>query len=128
MNFPAMNNGGQTPAVETSSSSAFSFISKGWKEVGDSADADLQLMKDRGKWFKNITASFDREIQNLKAMSLYWLRLESTFSFLVDLRIMSLWRKLRIMSLGSLLYRRKWGILINSEEDFMGVHCHGQIR
>ncbi|KAG4123538.1 hypothetical protein ERO13_D11G333000v2 [Gossypium hirsutum] len=68
MNFPAMNNGRQTPAMETaadSSSSAFSFISKGWREVRDSADADLRLMKDRANSFKNIAASFDREIENL---------------------------------------------------------------
>ncbi|KAK8273115.1 hypothetical protein V6Z12_D11G384200 [Gossypium hirsutum] len=63
-----MNNGRQTPAMETaadSSSSAFSFISKGWREVRDSADADLRLMKDRANSFKNIAASFDREIENL---------------------------------------------------------------
>ncbi|KAK8504360.1 hypothetical protein V6N12_032862 [Hibiscus sabdariffa] len=48
-----------------SNSSAFSFISKGWREVRDSADADLQLMKDRANSFKNLAASFDREIENL---------------------------------------------------------------
>ncbi|GLT68684.1 hypothetical protein SLA2020_408930 [Shorea laevis] len=49
----------------TSTSSAFSFISKGWREVRDSADADLRLMKDRAKSFKNLAASFDRELENL---------------------------------------------------------------
>ncbi|PPS04548.1 hypothetical protein GOBAR_AA16117 [Gossypium barbadense] len=65
MNFPAMNNGRQTQTAANSSSSAFSFISKGWREVRDSADADLRLMKDRANSFKNIAASFDREIENL---------------------------------------------------------------
>ncbi|XVE61395.1 hypothetical protein DITRI_Ditri06bG0036200 [Diplodiscus trichospermus] len=58
-----MDNETQTsPALN---SSAFSFISKGWREVRDSADADLQLMKDRAKSFKNLAASFDREIDNI---------------------------------------------------------------
>ncbi|KAK8588769.1 hypothetical protein V6N13_087665 [Hibiscus sabdariffa] len=63
-----MNNDAQPPAVAgvpSSSSSAFSFISKGWREVRDSADADLQLMRDRANSFKNMTASFDRELENL---------------------------------------------------------------
>ncbi|XWS59384.1 hypothetical protein CRYUN_Cryun08bG0117200 [Craigia yunnanensis] len=59
-----MNNETQT-ASAASNSSAFSFISKGWREVRDSADADLQLMKDRANSFKNLAASFDREIENL---------------------------------------------------------------
>ncbi|MBA0849940.1 hypothetical protein Goshw_023017 [Gossypium schwendimanii] len=54
-----------TTTTTTSNSSAFSFISKGWREVRDSADADLQLMKDRANTFKNLAASFDREIENL---------------------------------------------------------------
>ncbi|MBA0793408.1 hypothetical protein Gohar_017817 [Gossypium harknessii] len=66
-----MDKGSQTTAAvaatttTTSNSSAFSFISKGWREVRDSADADLQLMKDRANTFKNLAASFDREIENL---------------------------------------------------------------
>ncbi|XP_076917615.1 digalactosyldiacylglycerol synthase 1, chloroplastic-like [Bidens hawaiensis] len=43
---------------------AFSFISKGWREVKDSTEADLQLMKDRAKSFKNLASSFDREFEN----------------------------------------------------------------
>ncbi|KAK8489173.1 hypothetical protein V6N11_046285 [Hibiscus sabdariffa] len=54
-----------TTMATASNSSAFSFISKGWREVRDSADADLQLMKDRANSFKNLAASFDREIENL---------------------------------------------------------------
>ncbi|XP_023518778.1 digalactosyldiacylglycerol synthase 1, chloroplastic-like [Cucurbita pepo subsp. pepo] len=46
------------------SSDAFSFISKGWREVRDSADADLRLIKARANSFKNLATSFDREIEN----------------------------------------------------------------
>ncbi|XVF76098.1 hypothetical protein PTKIN_Ptkin13bG0238600 [Pterospermum kingtungense] len=60
-----MDNENQTTAAAASNSSAFSFISKGWREVRDSADADLQLMKHRANSFKNLAASFDREIENL---------------------------------------------------------------
>lgn len=49
----------------STSSNAFSFISKGWREVKDSADADLQLMKHRANEFKNLATSFDRELENL---------------------------------------------------------------
>jgi digalactosyldiacylglycerol synthase len=49
----------------STSSNAFSFISKGWREVKDSADADLQLMKARANSFKNLATSFDRELENL---------------------------------------------------------------
>ncbi|XP_015900432.1 digalactosyldiacylglycerol synthase 1, chloroplastic [Ziziphus jujuba] len=51
-------------AASSSSSNAFSFISKGWREVKDSADADLQLMRDRANSFKNLATSFDRELEN----------------------------------------------------------------
>ncbi|XP_073309417.1 digalactosyldiacylglycerol synthase 1, chloroplastic-like [Primulina huaijiensis] len=40
---------------------AFSFISKGWREVRSSADADLQLIKNRANSFKNLA---DREFEN----------------------------------------------------------------
>ncbi|KAF5747762.1 UDP-Glycosyltransferase superfamily protein isoform 1 [Tripterygium wilfordii] len=48
----------------TTSSSAFSLIRKGWREVRDSADADLQLMRDRANSFKNLASSLDRELEN----------------------------------------------------------------
>jgi len=51
-------------ATQHPPSSAFSFISKGWREVRDSADADLRLMKDRANSFKNLANSFDRELEN----------------------------------------------------------------
>lgn len=51
----------QSPA----SSSAFSFLSKSWKEVRVSADADLQLIRNRANSFKNLATSFDRELENL---------------------------------------------------------------
>ncbi|KMT12605.1 hypothetical protein BVRB_5g098440 [Beta vulgaris subsp. vulgaris] len=47
-----------------SPASALSFISKGWREVRDSADADLRLMRDRANSFKNLASSFDRELEN----------------------------------------------------------------
>ncbi|CAK9181018.1 unnamed protein product [Ilex paraguariensis] len=57
--------------TETTSSSsivtaekAISFISKGWRDVRSSADADLRLMKDRAKSFKNLASSFDKELEN----------------------------------------------------------------
>ncbi|XP_009767614.1 digalactosyldiacylglycerol synthase 1, chloroplastic [Nicotiana tabacum] len=40
---------------------ALSFISKGWQEVRSSADADLQLIKNRANSFKNLA---DRELEN----------------------------------------------------------------
>ncbi|XP_026413174.1 digalactosyldiacylglycerol synthase 1, chloroplastic-like [Papaver somniferum] len=43
---------------------ALSFISKGWREVRDSADADFQLMKTRANTFKNLATSFDKELEN----------------------------------------------------------------
>lgn len=58
----------KSPEPRTSSSSsivtaekAFSFISKGWREVRSSADADLQLIKNRANSFKNLA---DRELEN----------------------------------------------------------------
>lgn len=51
-------------ARASTSSNAFSFISKSWREVRDSADADLQLMKNRANSFKNLANSFDRELEN----------------------------------------------------------------
>ncbi|OAY76521.1 Digalactosyldiacylglycerol synthase 1, chloroplastic [Ananas comosus] len=41
---------------------ALSFLSKGWREVRDSADADLRLMRARAKSFKSLA---DRELENL---------------------------------------------------------------
>ncbi|XP_051131541.1 digalactosyldiacylglycerol synthase 1, chloroplastic isoform X2 [Andrographis paniculata] len=40
---------------------ALSFISKSWREVRSSADADLQLLKNRANSFKNLA---DREFEN----------------------------------------------------------------
>ncbi|KAL8152368.1 hypothetical protein V2J09_010128 [Rumex salicifolius] len=48
----------------SSPAGAFSFISKGWREVKDSADADIQLMKDRANSLKNLASSLDRELEN----------------------------------------------------------------
>ncbi|XP_030448917.1 digalactosyldiacylglycerol synthase 1, chloroplastic isoform X2 [Syzygium oleosum] len=56
-----MVNETQSPA----SSNAFSFLSRSWKEVRVSADADLQLIRNRANSFKNLATSFDRELENL---------------------------------------------------------------
>ncbi|KAK1389707.1 Digalactosyldiacylglycerol synthase [Heracleum sosnowskyi] len=53
-----------SPAATVTAEKALSFITKGWREVKDSADADLQLMKDRAKSFKTLASSFDREFEN----------------------------------------------------------------
>lgn len=55
---------GSSPAAVESPSSAFSFISKGWREVTDSANADFRLMRDRENPFKNLASSFDRGVEN----------------------------------------------------------------
>ncbi|KAJ9559039.1 LOW QUALITY PROTEIN: hypothetical protein OSB04_013653 [Centaurea solstitialis] len=53
-----------TASSAVTAEKAFSFISKGWREVKDSTEADLQLMKDRANSFKNLASSFDREFEN----------------------------------------------------------------
>lgn len=59
--FPAgMVDQTQAPA----SSSAFSFLSKSWRDVRVSADADFQLIRNRANSFKNLANSFDRELEN----------------------------------------------------------------
>ncbi|KAM2137301.1 hypothetical protein ACFX1Q_009495 [Malus domestica] len=40
-------------------------MSKGWREVKHSADADLLSMKHRPNEFKNLATSFDCELENL---------------------------------------------------------------
>ncbi|KAM3339847.1 digalactosyldiacylglycerol synthase 1, chloroplastic isoform X1 [Capsicum galapagoense] len=56
---PAGTSSGTSTAV--TAEKALSFISKGWQEVRSSADADLQLIKNRANKFKNIA---DRELEN----------------------------------------------------------------
>ena len=53
-----------TSSSSSSNSSAFSFISKGWREIRDSADTDIQLMRHRANSFKNLATSFDQELEN----------------------------------------------------------------
>ncbi|KAK7854390.1 digalactosyldiacylglycerol synthase 1 [Quercus suber] len=53
-----------TSSSSSSNSSMFSFISKGWREVRDSTDVDIQLMCHRANMFKNLATSFDRELEN----------------------------------------------------------------
>ncbi|KAK3028942.1 hypothetical protein RJ639_037606 [Escallonia herrerae] len=54
---------------------ALSFISKGWREVRDSAESDLQLMKHRANSFRTLASSFDKELENFLASAS-----KSTFS------------------------------------------------
>ncbi|GER29014.1 digalactosyldiacylglycerol synthase 1 [Striga asiatica] len=69
MNFKPPEAWSASPTVKSSGSSssivtaekALSFISKGWREVRSSADADLQLLKNRANSFKNLA---DRELEN----------------------------------------------------------------
>ncbi|KAL3825706.1 hypothetical protein ACJIZ3_021735 [Penstemon smallii] len=49
------------PSSTVTAEKAFSFISKGWREVRSSADADFQLLKNRANSFKNLA---DRELEN----------------------------------------------------------------
>ncbi|ONK57517.1 uncharacterized protein A4U43_C09F1310 [Asparagus officinalis] len=49
------------PSTSVTAEKAFSFLSKGWREVKDSADADLQLIRMRANSFKNLA---DRELEN----------------------------------------------------------------
>lgn len=49
------------PSTSDTAEKAFSFISKGWREVRDSADADLQLMRSRANSFKDLA---DRKLEN----------------------------------------------------------------
>ncbi|KAL6005478.1 Digalactosyldiacylglycerol synthase 1, chloroplastic [Asimina triloba] len=53
-----------TSSSTATAEKAFSFISRGWREVKDSADADLQLMRARANSFKNLANTFDRELEN----------------------------------------------------------------
>lgn len=49
------------PSTSGTAEKAFSFLSKGWREVRDSAGADLQLMRARANSFKSLA---DRELEN----------------------------------------------------------------
>ncbi|CAI9268235.1 unnamed protein product [Lactuca saligna] len=64
INFRPSETRTSTTSSSVTAEKAFSFISKGWREVKDSTEADLQLMKDRATSFKNLASSFDREFEN----------------------------------------------------------------
>ncbi|KAL3642741.1 Digalactosyldiacylglycerol synthase 1, chloroplastic [Castilleja foliolosa] len=57
---PTVASSGSSSSIVTAEK-AISFISKGWREVRSSADADLQLLKNRANSFKNLA---DRELEN----------------------------------------------------------------
>ncbi|CAN6887471.1 unnamed protein product [Brassica oleracea var. botrytis] len=74
-----------------SSTNAFSLLSKGWREVRDSADADLQLMRKRANSVKNLASTFDREIENFlnnSAMSAFPVVSSSSSAFGNEIGIM----------------------------------------
>ncbi|CAH1441820.1 unnamed protein product [Lactuca virosa] len=64
INFRPSETRTSTTSSSVTAEKAFSFISKGWREVKDSTEADLQLMKDRATSFKNLASSLDREFEN----------------------------------------------------------------
>lgn len=53
------------PPPPASTASPLALIRKGWREVRDSAGADLQLMRDRASTFRELATSIDRELENL---------------------------------------------------------------
>lgn len=74
-----------------SSTNAFTLLSKGWREVRDSADADLQLMRKRANSVKNLASTFDREIENFlnnSAMSAFPVVSSSSSQFGNEIGIM----------------------------------------
>lgn len=78
-------------SMTLSSTNALSFLSKGWREVRDSADADLQLMRDRANSVKNLASTFDREIENFlnnSARSAFSAGSPSALSFSSEIGIM----------------------------------------
>ncbi|CAH2054020.1 unnamed protein product [Thlaspi arvense] len=78
-------------SMTLSSTNALSFLSKGWREVWDSADADLQLMRDRANSVKNLASTFDREIENFlnnSARSAFSVGSPSASSFSSEIGIM----------------------------------------
>jgi len=54
----------ETPPAAGGGGGAFAFISKGWREVRDSASADLRLMRARAD---SVRARADRELEHLLA-------------------------------------------------------------
>ncbi|XP_022745984.1 digalactosyldiacylglycerol synthase 1, chloroplastic-like isoform X3 [Durio zibethinus] len=114
-----MDNQTQSAAAAVSNSSAFSFISKGWREVRDSADADLQLMKNRAHSFKNLAASFDREIENFihsatPAFSVPVIRQSSEIDFMKKLQPkISEFRRVYLAPEISRKVMEKWGTRAN---------------
>ncbi|CAN7001991.1 hypothetical protein IGI04_020641 [Brassica rapa subsp. trilocularis] len=62
--FSSSSSSSPSLSMMLSSTNAFSLLSKGWREVRDSADADLQLMRKRANSVKNLASTFDREIEN----------------------------------------------------------------
>ena len=68
MNFAADTRPSTAPTAEK----AISFISKGWREVKDSADADLRLIRARANSFRKLATSIDRELENFINSAPVW--------------------------------------------------------
>ncbi|KAM3324610.1 digalactosyldiacylglycerol synthase 1, chloroplastic isoform X1 [Capsicum chacoense] len=70
MNFKPPETKTTSSASSMTAEKALSLITKGWEEVRSSADADLQLIKNRAKEFENfvpkITATATTEIEKLR--------------------------------------------------------------
>ncbi|KAG9140834.1 hypothetical protein Leryth_010376 [Lithospermum erythrorhizon] len=61
------DNNASSARLQATAEKAMSFITKGWREVRSSADADLQLIKRRANTFRSIA---DKEVENfLKSAS-----------------------------------------------------------
>lgn len=71
---------------------AFSFISKGWREVRNSADADLKLMKARANSLAN---SFDREWENLLSTGSSRIRINGPGSASASIQDLEIFKRLK---------------------------------
>lgn len=88
-----------SPSAVSSSSShsvhaekAFSFISKGWREVRNSADADLKLMRARANSLAN---SFDKEWENLLNTGSSRMRINGSGSASGSIQDLEIFKKLK---------------------------------
>ena len=68
MNFAADTRASTAPTAKK----AISFISKGWREVKDFADADLCLIRAQANSFRKLATSIDRELENFINSAPVW--------------------------------------------------------
>ncbi|MCO5550013.1 hypothetical protein L7F22_003490 [Adiantum nelumboides] len=62
--------GPESEASTVTAQKAISFISRSWLDVRKSADEDFKRMRARAKSFTDLANSFDRELENLRKVSL----------------------------------------------------------